>query len=93
MPNLTLQPPSDQQIEAALLAVVAARGQAASACPSEVARKLQPSAWRELMPNVRRIATELAQRGSLEITQAGLVVVPLEPFKGPIRVRLSRNPR
>lgn len=93
MSNLTLQPPSDQQIEAALLAVVAARGQVGSACPSEVARKLAPNAWRDLMPNVRRIATELAQRGSLEITQAGLVVLPIEPFKGPIRVRLSRNPR
>ena len=93
MSHSTLPPPSDQQIETALLAVVAARGQAASACPSEVARKLQPNEWRELMPSIRRVAAELAQRGSLEITQAGLVVVPTEPFKGPIRVRQSRNLR
>lgn len=97
MPNSTLSPPSDDQIEAMLLAVITARGQTASACPSEVARKLQPNAWRELMPSVRRVAAELARRGSLEITQAGLVVVPTEPpkepFKGPIRVRQSRDLR
>ena len=92
MSTSTLQPPSDTQIEAALLAVISARGLGASACPSEVARKLQPDTWRELMPSIRRVAAKLAQRGRLEITQGGSVVVPTEPFKGPIRVRQCKTP-
>ena len=93
MSDSTFQLPSDLQIEAALLAIVSARGPGASACPSEVARKLRPQAWRELLPSIRRVAAALAQRGSLEITQGGLVVMPIEPFKGPIRLRQGRADR
>ena len=88
MPNSASQPPTDAQIEAAMLALVTARGPNASACPSEVARKLLLDSWRELMPSVRRVAANLAQRGSVEITQAGMTVEPTQPFKGPIRIRI-----
>jgi len=85
---------SDKQIEAALLALIAQRGHRASACPSEVARALSPDDWRVLMPRVRQVAGQLAQRGMLDISQGGQSVSPLTlpdgPWNGPIRVRLSR---
>lgn len=89
-PPPTVPPPSDQQIESALLAFVAKRGHSASACPSEVARQLRPESWRELMPSIRRVASELAQNRLLEITQRGLKILPNQPFKGPIRIRMAK---
>ncbi len=86
--------PSDQQIETALLALIAQRGQQASACPSEVARTLSHDDWRTLMPRIRQVAGQLALRGLLDISQGGQSVpaatLPNGPWKGPIRVRLPR---
>lgn len=88
--------PSDQQIEAALLALATQRGEQASACPSEVARALSPSDWRGLMPRVRQAAGGLALRGLLDISQGGALVspktLPCGPWKGAIRIRLPRAP-
>ena len=85
---------SDQQIEAALLALIAQRGKESSACPSEVARALSPDDWRKLMPRIRQIAGLLAMRGLLDISQGGLSVTPATlpngPWKGPIRIRVPR---
>jgi hypothetical protein len=84
--------PTQTQIEAALLAIIAQRGPTSSACPSEVARALSPSDWRALMPHVRQAAGQLALRGLLDISQGGESVpattLPCGPWKGPIRVRL-----
>ena len=84
----------DQQIEAALLALIAQRGQHASACPSEVARALSADNWRFLMGRVRQVAGQLAQRGLLDISQGGKSVpcttLPNGPWKGPIRLRMPR---
>ena len=84
--------PSDPQIETALLALIAHRGQDASACPSEVARALSSDDWRTLMPRVRQVVGQLALRGLLDISQGGQSVspstLPHGPWKGPIRVRL-----
>jgi hypothetical protein len=80
--------PTDAQIEAALLELVAQRGPLSSACPSEAARSLSPSAWRMLMPRVREVAARLAQAGLLDISQRGRSVSPQGPWRGPIRVRL-----
>lgn len=87
---------SDQQIEAALLAIIAQRGEQASACPSEVARALSPNDWSSLMPRVRQVAGGLALRGLLDISQGGASVspntLPQGPWKGPIRIRLPVAP-
>ena len=80
--------PDDQQIESVLLSVVTARGTASTACPSEVARALSPGVWRALMPDVRRVASQLALQGKIDITQGGQVVSAAGPWKGPIRLRL-----
>lgn len=62
------------------------RGPEKSICPSEVARALSDDNWRELMPEVRRVAYELCQSGQIVATQRG-EVVDLSDVSGPIRLR------
>ena len=78
---------TDANIKEALLAIIHQRGPLANACPSEVARRLSPDAWRALMPQVRAVAAQLAQTGLLEIAQGGNAVSPQGPWRGPIRFR------
>ncbi len=82
--------PSQADIEAGLLALIARRGTHSSACPSEVARTLSDKDWRALMTRVRQAAWRLMQSGQLDITQAGVSIVHMDTVKGPIRVRLPR---
>ena len=58
-----------------------------SICPSEVARALSTTDWRELMPLVRRCADELQAKGSIQITQKGKTISSAEKAKGPIRLK------
>ena len=83
--------PDDAQIESALLALVQQRGAQASACPSEVARAVAPTDWRVLMPQVRKVASQLAHRGKIEIAQGGRAASASGPWVGPIRLRLPRK--
>ena len=85
-------PPTNPQIEAALLLMVGERGIHSSACPSEVARKLLPGNWRALMPRVREVASLLACAGQVSVTQQGVVQPATGPWKGPIRIRLISQP-
>jgi hypothetical protein len=78
---------SDWQIEAEMMRIVQQRGPMSSACPSDVARALQPGNWRPLMNRVREVASRLAQQGRIEIAQGGKAVSPIGPWKGPIRLR------
>lgn len=77
-------------IAAAILETVRARGPGRTACPSEVARALEPDAWRELMPAVRRVAGALVREGRLVVTRRGEPVDP-EAGGGPIRLSLPRD--
>jgi|TARA_B110000091_G_scaffold24265_1_gene22887 hypothetical protein len=45
-------------------------------------------AWRSLMEPTRAAARELAVEGFIEVLSKGIVVDPLQPFRGPIRLRL-----
>ena len=82
---------ADADIAAAVMQLVRQRGAQASACPSEVARALSAASWRTLMPQVRKVSSELAAQAKIEITQGGRVVPALGPWKGPIRLRLAKN--
>ncbi|EXJ88784.1 hypothetical protein A1O3_01848, partial [Capronia epimyces CBS 606.96] len=73
-------------------------------CPSEIARSLSASelhqlgvsAWRELMPQLRRMAFDARDRGELEILQGGRPVsrdTAPEDVKGPIRIRKVQSGR
>jgi len=77
------------RIESEILQQVTARGPDVSICPSEVARALDPVAWRPLLTPVRRAATRLAQTGRIEILRKGRPVDPNAEIKGVIRLRLG----
>ena len=79
---------SDDVIAETMLALLDARSIDATICPSEVARALAPDdepAWRGLMPDVRRVAGSLADRGLVRVTQRGRSV-DATTARGPIRV-------
>ncbi len=85
-----MPPPSEQQITAAVRARLARCAPGATACPSEVARALDPEDWRALMDPVRAVAARLSALGELEVTRGGAPVDPATA-RGPIRLRPS-NP-
>ena len=80
----------DQQLEAAMVALLSERTAQKSICPSEAARKVDGEGWRVLMEPSRMAARRLAVRGVVEITQ-GAVLVDISTAKGPIRVRRGPN--
>lgn len=75
-----------QRLEAAIEALLDARGAGKTICPSEAARRVAPDDWRPLMERARRAARRLVTQGRLEITQGGRVVDP-STARGPIRLR------
>jgi len=70
-----------------ILTILRARAEGATACPSDVARALDPDGWRDRMDAVRDEAFRLADEGVIEITQKGRVVDG-RAARGPIRLRL-----
>ncbi len=78
--------PVDHDLERAMLGLLDQRTRAATICPSEAAKVVNPSAWRELMEPARAAARRLEAAGEVLITQAGQIVDP-STAKGPIRIR------
>ena len=76
----------DRVIRAALLELAVARAPTPF-CPSEVARALAAE-WRPLMPDVRRVAAELADEGQMVATQKGAPVNAVAA-RWPIRLALK----
>lgn len=74
------------RVEAKTFALLEARAEGRTICPSEVARALWPQDWRPRMDEVRAVAYDLADAGRLEITQKGEVVDGRRAC-GPIRLR------
>ena len=79
----------DQQLEAAILELLAARAATSTICPSDAARAVGDENWRDLMEPARRAARRLVDAGEVQITQGGSVVDP-STAKGPIRIRKVR---
>ena len=52
---------------------------------------MRPDDWRPLMPTVRAVAKQLAEKSQIEVTQKGKVV-DIDAVKGPIRLRLCSQP-
>lgn len=80
-------------IEEKIFDLLAARKSDTTICPSEVARALAPEAeaWRALMPQVREVASALAQAGRLRVTRGG-EVVEATAQGGPIRLGHPHRP-
>ncbi|HIK43710.1 MAG TPA: DUF3253 domain-containing protein [Leptolyngbyaceae cyanobacterium M65_K2018_010] len=70
-----------------LLRLVEQRGPGKTLCPSEVARALDSEHWRDLMPAVRALGTQLAEAGAIAVFQKGQRVDP-KTARGPIRYGL-----
>lgn len=78
--------PSDDRIRDTIDALLDARRDGATICPSDVARALRPDGdWRALMDDVRRVAALEADAGRLEVRQKGERVEP-RGARGPIRL-------
>lgn len=80
--------PLDERLAAALLALAEHRAPKTT-CPSDAARAVGGDDWRELMDRTREIARALARRGTVVITQRGVVVDPDGPWRGPVRIGLK----
>lgn len=82
---------TDAAVEGRILAMLAARREGATVCPSEVARALVPegASWRALMPRVREVAQHLVLAGQLCVTRGG---VPVGATDGGGPIRLGRPP-
>jgi hypothetical protein len=81
---------TDRRLEAAILELLDERAGGATICPSEAARLVAHTGWRELMEPTRRAARRLAAAGTLVILQQGRLVDP-SGARGPIRLRLRRS--
>lgn len=79
----------DERIAAALRALTRKRNES-SICPSDVARTVGGASWRSVMPDVRRVAAELADREEIVVTQKG-ETVSIREARGP--VRMVRGPK
>jgi len=79
-----------QRIEATIRALLDARGDDASICPSDVARIVASPSWRESLPHVRSTAETMADLGHIVITQRGEPVSVGTKIKGPVRYASPR---
>jgi hypothetical protein len=79
-------PVPDARIRATIDALLDARRDGATICPSDAARALRPEGdWRGLMDDVRRVAAAETEAGRLEVRQKGQRVDP-GSARGPIRL-------
>ncbi|WP_144875528.1 DUF3253 domain-containing protein [Microbacterium sp. 1.5R] len=74
----------DARIAAAIRALVRKRSES-SICPSDVARTVGGESWRTLMPEVRRVAADLADADQIVVTQKGSPV-GIRDARGPVRI-------
>lgn len=77
----------EQAVRDAILALVVERGPGKTICPSEAARSVSPTQWRNLMAAVRDEAVHLATSGEISIYRKGKPVDP-DGFKGVYRLGL-----
>lgn len=77
----------------AILALLATRAPSASICPSDVARAMtaDEAGWRDKMPDIRRVAAQLAAAGQVKVTRGGVEVDAVSKG-GPIRIRRLTQP-
>ncbi|MBV9594989.1 MAG: DUF3253 domain-containing protein [Actinobacteria bacterium] len=79
-----------RRLAATMRTLLRHRDPKATICPSDAARVVGGSSWRDLMPVAHDVATDLARDGTLTIRQRGRDIDP-SVIRGP--VRLARGPR
>jgi hypothetical protein len=81
--------PSDAtatRLASTILDMTRARGPDSSICPSEAARAVGDADWRDLMPQTREVARDLARQGRVVVTAHGEELDPDEDWHGPVRI-------
>jgi len=78
--------PTRQRLKSAMRALAEDRAPGGSTCPSDTARAVAQN-WRDLMPQAREVAREVANAGDVEITQRGQVLDADGDWPGPVRIR------
>lgn len=76
-------------IEATIFELLEKLPSGKSISPEEVARAVDPEAWRRQLPHVREVSVALARQDRLVITRHGKPADP-ENFKGVYRLRLPQ---
>ncbi|GAB7066357.1 DUF3253 domain-containing protein [Mycobacterium hodleri] len=79
----------NQRLRTTILELARERGPEKTICPSDAARAIGGDDWRDLMDDARDVARDLARHGEVEISQKGTVLDPDEPWRGPIRIRIT----
>lgn len=83
--------PSSQDVKNEILRLLWSLNKGESICPTDAARAFGPK-WRQYVPLVKEVASDMSRDDLLEVTQNGEVVDvderDLESIKGPIRLRL-----
>ena len=79
--------PTADEIEAAILALLAERGPGRSIAPEDAARAAGGADWHALLSAVRNAAQRLARAGRIAILRKGKPVDP-DAFKGVYRLAL-----
>ena len=75
-------------VQGAILRLLAQRAAGKTICPSEVARAIDADDWRPHMAVVRVAARALAMSGAIEVTQRGHVLAADDLWHGAIRLRM-----
>jgi DNA-binding transcriptional regulator PaaX len=77
----------DLALEVAIMELLSRRGPGKTICPSEAARLVDPSGWKELMDKARAAVQRLVAQGEIVVTQRGKIVDPSQ-VNGPIRLKI-----
>jgi hypothetical protein len=79
--------PTDKEIRDEILRQLMSMNSGASICPSDVARSLRQQ-WRQWMPMIREVASEMARDNEIAVTQQGQPI-EIETATGPVRLALK----
>ena len=75
----------EQRLRDAVLDLLGRRAPTSTICPSDAARAVGGSTWRDAMPLAREVAAHLADEGVVEVRQKG-ERVDVRTAKGPVRI-------
>ncbi len=75
----------EPRLRASMLDLLGARAVTSTICPSDAARAVGGSSWRDAMPLARDVAARLADDGVVEVRQHG-ERVDVRTARGPVRI-------
>lgn len=86
--------PSNEDVRNEVLRLLMLLKAGESICPTEAARAFGPR-WRQYLPMVREVVTDMVRDELIEVTQNGVVIDveerDLETIRGPVRLQLPQQ--